>query len=609
MDTETLWILKKLAARDISVQSADRILRALALLQKSEKHGAMNSAVAAERDISTEASQGMQQRIPAETELSLLEDTGTSVQEIEEDAEEAQETAMEPDELPKTQQQERAISAEEASEGIVGAENEPSEEIKIQNKTRSWEFHPPVEDERETMTAEMGRQRDKGTKGQGDGETRGQGDKETRPLLGNDGIGIIEDIPDGMELMLEKSGDVIIQGWNRPHIRAEGKLDSSTVLRSGRSLKIETENDVTLYIPAAVEGINIASGSGPIDIRNYPNNIVIDSDTGDINISEVGGTIALNSIESDITLENCRGVISLESKFGNIVVKKTPPIQTVEMELLEDDIENILKVTGMNIESDSGDVTLTDISCDMDIKTNMGNITLERCRGHNISVESSGGGITLRNMANNVNLKNENGSIEVDGFSGAVSIETKDTEISLKNISNTEIHVESDGGDIRIEDCYADVYIDSDKSNVFLSESNSSLDEMGRMELRMKTGDAYLHGRAFEDVHVVIDEGNAEINMEKLNPEGSVQISVYRGDVTVGVLPSFACELTAHGSRNNMFIELPVEIVEKDKNRLRAMLNGGGSKMEIIAPNGEIRFRALELPHTKSNKGGTIIDL
>ena len=617
MDTETLWILKKLAARDISVQSADRILRALALLQKSEKHGAMNSAVATEREISTEASQGMQQRISAEVELSLLEDTGTSIQEIEEDAEEAQEIAMEPDKPPKTQRQERAISTEETSGGIVGAENELSEETEVQNKTESWESHPPLEYEHETMTTEMGRQRDKETKGQGDGETReqgdeetrGQGDKKARPLLGDDGVGVIEDILDGMELILEKAGDVIIQGWDRPHIRAEGKLDSSTVLRSGRSLKIETENDVTLYIPAAVEGINIASGSGPIDIRNYPNNIVIDSDTGDINISEVGGTIALNSIESDITLENCRGVISLESKFGNIVVKKTPPIQTVEMELLEDDIENILKVTGMNIESDSGDVTLTDISCDMDIKTNMGNITLERCRGHNISVESSGGGITLRNMANNVNLKNENGSIEVDGFSGAVSIETKDTEISLKNISNTEIHVESDGGDIRIEDCYADVYIDSDKSNVFLSESNSSLDEMGRMELRMKTGNAYLHGRAFEDVHVVIDEGNAEVNMEKLGPGGSGQISVYRGDVTVGVLPSFACELTAHGSRNKMFIELPVEIVEKDKNRLRAMLNGGGSKMEIIAPNGEIRFHALESPHTKSNTEGAIIDL
>ena len=428
-------------------------------------------------------------------------------------------------------------------------------------------------------------------------------------MLGDDGVGIIEDIPDGMELILEKDGDVIIQGWDQPHIRAEGEVDLSTVLRTGRSLKIESENGIVLYIPAAVAEINIASGSGPIDIKNYPNNIVIDSDTGDINISEVGGTIVVNSIESDITLENCRGVITLESKFGNVVVKKAPAIQVVEMELPEGDIKNFLKVAEINIEADSGDVTLTDISCGMDVKTNIGDITLERCRGHDISVKSSGGGIKLKNMADSMNLRNENGSVEVDGFSGAVNIEAKDTGISLKNSSDAEIHVESDGGDINIEDCYADVYIDSVKGNVFVSESNPSLDEMGRMELRMKTGDAYLHGRTFKDVRIVIEEGNAEVNMEKLNPGGSGQISVYRGDVTVGVLPSFACELTAHGSRNKMFIELPVEVVEKDKNRLRAMLNGGGSKMEVIAPNGEIRFRALESPHTQSDTGNSIIDL
>ena len=495
MDTETLWILKKLAARDISVQSADRILRALALLRKSEKRGAMGSSMTAEQETSIETSQGIQRSISTEAELSLLEDTGTSVQKVEEDAEETQEIVMESDDRPKTQWQEGARNTEETSSGTVGTENGLSQETEVQNKTGSWEFHPPVEDERKTVTTEMGRQ--------GDKETRGQGDGETRPLLGDDGVGIIEDIPDGMELILEKDGDVIIQGWDQPHIRAEGKVNLSTVLRTGRSLKIESENGIALYIPSAVEEINIASGSGPIDIKNYPNNIVIDSDTGDINISEVGGTIVVNSIESDITLENCRGVITLESKFGNVVVKKTPAIQAVKMELLEGDIGNILKVAEINIEADSGDVALTDISCGMDVKTNIGDITLERCRGHYISMESSGGGITLKNMADSMNLRNENGSVEVDGFSGAVSIEAKDTGISLKNSSDAEIHVESDGGDINIEDCYADVYIDSVRGNVFVSESNPSLDEMGRMELRMKAGDAYLHGRTFKDVHIV----------------------------------------------------------------------------------------------------------
>ncbi len=596
MDTETRWILEKLAARDISVQSADRILRALALLCKDEKHRATDILVAAERETSAEISQTIQRNTPTAAELSLLENAGTSPQEIEEYAKETQKPVMGSDERPGTQWQKGARNTEEISSGAVDVENELSQENEVQSKTGAWETCPPIENERETVSTEMGE--DQETEESALEALAGSEITNKSPLLGNDGVGIIEDILNGTELMLEKAGNVIIQGWDQPHIRAEGKVDSSTVLRMGRSLKIEREDDFALYIPASVKEINVASGSGSIDIKNYPNNIVIDSDTGDINIRDVGGAIVINNIESDITLENCHGTISLESKLGNVVVRKSPTIQTVGLELLEDDIENILEVTGIDIESDSGDITLTDIGSEMDVKTNIGDITLERCRGHHVSVESSGGSIILKNMADSMNLKNENGSVEVDSFSGAVSIEAKDTRILLRNSSDAEIHVKSDGGDINIEDCYADICIDSGSGNVSVSGGNLSFDEIGRVELKMKSGDAYLHGRTFADVRVVIEEGNAEVNMEKLTPGGSGRISVYRGDITIGILPGFGCELIARGPRNKMSIELPVEVIEKDNNCLRAMLNSGGPRMEVIAPNGEIRLYALESPHT-----------
>jgi hypothetical protein len=238
----------------------------------------------------------------------------------------------------------------------------------------------------------------------------------------------------------------------------------------------------------------------------------------------------------------------------------------------------------------------------MDVKASDGNITLERCKGQSISVESDGGEIVLRNVIGGIDLRNENGRIAVESFSGTVNVKSKDTEILLRNSDDAEIHIESDGSDVNIEDCCADVHIDSGKGNVVISGYNLSTGSMGEVELRMKTGDVHLHGRTFEDILIVIEEeGNAEVDMEKLSAGGSGQISVHKGNVTVGVLPDFGCQLTAHGSRKNMHIELPVEIVEKDKNRLCGTLNGGGSRMEVIAPNGEIRFHALESLHTQSN--------
>ena len=88
--------------------------------------------------------------------------------------------------------------------------------------------------------------------------------------------------------------------------------------------------------------------------------------------------------------------------------------------------------------------------------------------------------------------------------------------------------------------------------------------------------------------------------MENLTPSGMRQISVHKGNVNVGVLPGFGCELTALGSREKIHIELPLEIIERDKNRLRGILNGGGGKMEVIAPDGDIRFHVLKSPHIQS---------
>jgi DUF4097 and DUF4098 domain-containing protein YvlB len=217
-------------------------------------------------------------------------------------------------------------------------------------------------------------------------------------------------------------------------------------------------------------------------------------------------------------------------------------------------------------------------------------------------VESTGGDLTLRDVVNSMDLRGEDGSITVEDFSGEVRVAAKGTEVFLRNSGDAEIYIESDGGNISIEDCYADAYVDSGTGNVSVSGGSLSFGGMGRVELNMKAGDAYLHRRTFEDIRIAIEEGNAELNMEKLSSGGSSRISVYSGNITVRVLPSFQCEVISHALRKNIYMELPVEVIEKDKNLLRGTLNGGGSRVELISPNGEIRLQALKLPsHPRPN--------
>jgi DUF4097 and DUF4098 domain-containing protein YvlB len=249
--------------------------------------------------------------------------------------------------------------------------------------------------------------------------------------------------------------------------------------------------------------------------------------------------------------------------------------------------------TAVNVETGSGDVAVADIGGNIDVKSSGGKITMERCRGRSISAESGGGALTVRDVANDVNLESENGDITVEDFLGNIRTKAKNAKISLKNSGDAEIYIESDGSNISIQDCYADVYVDSGVGDVHVSGGTLSFGGMGKVDLKMKAGDAYLHRRTFEQVSVVIESGNAELNMEKLSSGGSGRISVYRGDIIVRVSPSFQCELDVQAPRKRIHMELPVEVIEKGKNQLHGTLNGGGSKIDLIAPNGEIRFQAL----------------
>lgn len=328
LDKETLWILKKLSEREISVESADRILRALRLLNESEE-------------------QTEKQNVTVET------------------PQETQETT------PAVEEQE-IVNAEEIPEALQETEeSEPADEIH---------------------------------------------------LLGHDGIAIIEDIPDGAELAVEKAGNITVQGWDESYLRIEGEKNSATMRLAGNLMSIRCDSDITFYVPLSIKKISFAAGSGSVDIENCPDNTVIDSDNRDISVRRARGSVKISSNE----------------------------------------------------------------------------------------------------------------------------------------------------GNIRFQDCHAHINVSLGKGNVSIRGS-------------------------VQNVNVEIENGNAELALDKLSSDGAGRIGVNKGNITVKVPPDFECELIARGSRKNMYIELPVEVMEKDKNLLRGMLNGGGATLEILAPDGEIRLQIMEL--------------
>ena len=666
MDEETLWVLKMLSAREVSARSADRILRALELLRKSEESEAeSSSAVAAapvieEQEVMAGTPQDVgsptarkkkeseeQQSITTEEDLSPVEkaglvsdETNTAIQEeVEAVTEETQDVIAEVDEdfaekivaetvkeqdvadeeekllLDTDAVQELRETVDEVEETIsdVGSptarkKKEAEAESDIEIQVDVPDVAPAVEeiittelDDVGSPTARKKEAEQKRIDWDEDGSSI-----EIKDWLRDDGIGIIENISDGVELILEKpAGNVAIQGWDQPYIKAEGVGRASTALQTERCLKIiETQDDITLQIPPDVGKIRIASGSGSVDIEKYTNDVTIDCNTGNLNVREARGDIKAISIEGSITIEDCSGMVALESESGNITVRKAAAAQfrnvdgTMDLEkgmsrLLKSKSDDAPEIAGIDIKTGSGNVTLADIGGNIGVKCSGGDITIERCRGQRIYVKSNGGKMELKDVANNMNLKGANGDITVENFSGEIRVNAMDAEVCLRNSGDAEIYIESDGGNISIEDCYADAYVDSGTGDVRISGGNLAFGGMGEVDLKMKVGNAYLHRRTFEDVHIAIGNGNVELNMEKLSSGGSGRISVDSGDITMKVSPSFRCEVSAYASRKNIYMELPMKIIEKNDDKLRGTLNGGGAMIELITPDGVTRLQAL----------------
>jgi DUF4097 and DUF4098 domain-containing protein YvlB len=422
-------------------------------------------------------------------------------------------------------------------------------------------------------------------------------------LLQDDGSYILPEISDETVIIFEKSaGNIKIQGWDQQQMMIEGEKKSFSVLEGGRNLKVVSEGDIDLYLPPVIEKIYVSNESGLVDIENHTCDISVESETDDISISKAGGSVNVVSVAGNVILEGFNGKAWLESRSGNITVINASEFGMDAPEniisLLKTDAE-VNTITNdqpveLSVKTVSGKITLENIEGDIAVKSEGGNVDIRACRSQRVRINSNGGDLNLRDVADNIDIRVENGKMTVEDFFGKVEIKAKNTDVFISKSGDSQIHIESDEGDINIEDCYADVNIKSGTGNVYVSGGNLSFGGMGKVDINLENGNAYLDRRTFEDIRIAVGDGNVELRMEKLNSGGTGRISIYRGDIDLKVSPNFQCELTAHAPRKKVHIDLPIKILEKDKELLKGMLNGGdGATIELIAPNGEIQVQGV----------------
>ncbi len=110
-----------------------------------------------------------------------------------------------------------------------------------------------------------------------------------------------------------------------------------------------------------------------------------------------------------------------------------------------------------------------------------------------------------------------------------------------------------------------------------------SVRDVGSVKARIEGGDAHFSGIT-GNVEVQSVGGDVEVKMGKIT-EGTVRLTAEGGRINLWVDPASTFDLTMEpvGQDLDVHTDLPLEIVERNEQSLKARLNGGGAQIELAS--------------------------
>ncbi len=189
---------------------------------------------------------------------------------------------------------------------------------------------------------------------------------------------------------------------------------------------------------------------------------------------------------------------------------------------------------------------------DLGARTSNGRVTAEGTRG-SVTIESSNGAVNVASIDGSVNARSSNGKIEVKAVTGDLDLRTSNGAIRIDGGGREKVKAVTSNGKIVAHGV---------KGNAHLRSSN------GPIEL----------------VAVALPE----------TPE--IDIATSNGKISVDLPATVRAVLemeTSNGSLSTDFHGTSAELIESDKRRLHARLNGGGGSIRIQSRNGSVSYRSV----------------
>lgn len=292
--------------------------------------------------------------------------------------------------------------------------------------------------------------------------------------------------------------------------------------------------------------------------------------------------VDIETRSGDISVTGLTGLVELSTSGGEIILRDIDG--EVDAKTSGGDIEVVNSTKRVEIRTSGGDLQLEDIGGPLIAKTSGGDITLIGSKDR-AELQTSGGDIILRNVGGEVQAQTSGGDIEVEDTNGAVEVHTSGGDIDIVNVGG-ELDASTSGGDI-----------DGRRIN-------------GGVRVSTSGGDIELH-----DVKGGVDGKTAggdievEITLTDFKKDHRVNLRTAGGRIALGLpakLPATIraeVEITDRWEDYNIISDFPLTVNEDKEERERwrgrkyirgeGNINGGGDLIELYTTNGDIEIKKL----------------
>lgn len=196
------------------------------------------------------------------------------------------------------------------------------------------------------------------------------------------------------------------------------------------------------------------------------------------------------------------------------------------------------------------------------------------------------GAVATSDTRGTLEIDTGSGRVTVDGATGDVAIDTGSGGVRANRVSGGRLSIDTGSGGVTAGELdVTDLEIDTGSGSI-------EIDVVTAPRIEAETGSGRIRIGGAETSELLLDTGSGSVDVALLSTLRSAEIDTGSGGVTLTMPAGLNAELVLDSGSGGVDVDMPVRIIERSRNFLRATAGEGGGTITIDTGSGGIRIRS-----------------